>query len=860
MSDFGSYAITAGRTTGAIGSAPVQWAMNKLAAALDARGSTPIAAADASLGVSLHEPGDPEAAGARVPDAAEAFAILRDGSRITVVARDPRGFVYALTELADRAEHAEAGSLDGPFPLVEQPATPVRAVSRLFVSEVEDKPWLHDTTQWLAYLDMLVANRFNRFSLALGMGYDYPYHNNLVSDVYLHFPYPFLLDVPGHAVRVKELPDSERDANMAALRFIGREAARRGLDFQLQLWTQRYDFDDSPDANYTVDGVDEANIAGYCRDAVALLLREVPEITGLTFRIHVEGGISEGDYGFWRTVFGAIKDAGRPVLIDMHAKGLDETTLDLGLETGMPTAVSPKYLAEHMGLPYQTSAIREREYPPAEAMTNREKLSVGSRRFMRQSYGDMLPADKRWQVIFRVWPGTQRVLAWGDPAFAAAYGRSATFAGADGIEYMEPLSFKGRQGSGIRGGRTVTRAPDLATRYEWEKYGLQYRLFGRLSFAPEADAEGWRRYLRTRCGNAAEPVEAALSAASRVLPLVTHAHGPSIANNNYWPEVYTNIAVLGDNRHRPYGDDMTAPLRFGNASSFDPQFIANAREYVLDLLAGRPTRRYTPLDVADWLERWAEEAEVALARARSRPDAARPATRALVADAGIAAALGRFFAAKFRAACWAELLLETHARDAHLQVVALLRQGRDAWRTAARIGADVYPEDITFGRPPHLRGSWERRDGDVERELRDAQAFRFREGEAPPSTGEAAARALRGLQTRRPVRAGQAAAVVPAEFRPGDAVSVQLPVAAGDASEHVLHFRRINQAERWQSVPMPVANGAASADIPADYVRSRFHLQYAITSVGPDGCTITPGFPDTLGGPPYGVIRQAVPG
>jgi hypothetical protein len=58
----------------------------------------------------------------------------------------------------------------------------------------------------------------------------------------------------------------------------------------------------------------------------------------------------------------------------------------------------------------------------------------------------MLPADKIWQVVFRVWPGTQRLLAWGDPALAAGYGRSASFAGADGIEWMEPMTFKGRHG------------------------------------------------------------------------------------------------------------------------------------------------------------------------------------------------------------------------------------------------------------------------------------------------------------------------------------------------------------------------------------------------------------------------------
>ena len=354
---------------------------------------------------------------------------------------------------------------------------------------------------------MLAANRFNRFSLTLGIQYDYPYHNHIISDVYLHFPYPYLVDLDGYDVRVRELPAVERESNLEMLRFIGAEAARRGLDFQLGLWTQRYDFDDVPNANYTVEGITEANNADYCRDAVARLLQEVPQITGLTFRIHVEGGVSEGDYDFWRKVWDGVKTAGRPIEIDMHAKGLDDETLDMARESGMPVAVSPKYLAEHMGLPYHTSAIREREYPPKIAVTNREKLSVGSRRFTRQSYGDFLRVGRDWKVTHRIWPGTQRVLTWGDPAFAAAYGRSGSFCDGDGIELMEPLTFKGRQGSGIAGGRVTLKLPQLATRYDWEKYAYSYRLWGRHLFNPDTDADGYRRFLASHCGAAAGAVE-----------------------------------------------------------------------------------------------------------------------------------------------------------------------------------------------------------------------------------------------------------------------------------------------------------------------------------------------------------------
>ena len=78
-------------------------------------------------------------------------------------------------------------------------------------------------------------------------------------------------------------------------------------------------------------------------------------------------------------------------------------------------------------------------------------LSSGTRSFLRYGYGDLLREDRQWKVVHRIWPGTQRLLLWGDPEFAAGYSRAFGFCGSNGVEIMEPLSFKGRRGSGLRG-------------------------------------------------------------------------------------------------------------------------------------------------------------------------------------------------------------------------------------------------------------------------------------------------------------------------------------------------------------------------------------------------------------------------
>ena len=236
------------------------WAAGELLRALARRQvrAELLQAASEGMVVEIAGNGHPPSLAAPIalPEVAEGFALYRGGDRIVAWGHDSRGIVYALTELADRVAHSQGDDLfQGDFPLVEQPTARVRSMARLFCSEEEDKSWFYDRQQWREYLTMLASNRFNRFALTLGMGYNYPYHNPWITDVYFYFPYPFLLSLPDYDIKVAELSDEESESNLDMLKFIGREAARRGLDFQLALWTQRYDFDDVPRANYTVSGV-----------------------------------------------------------------------------------------------------------------------------------------------------------------------------------------------------------------------------------------------------------------------------------------------------------------------------------------------------------------------------------------------------------------------------------------------------------------------------------------------------------------------------------------------------------------------------------------------------------------------------
>jgi hypothetical protein len=862
--------------------APARWALNHLRDALSARGVTTrlcrqmgdVAADDVCViaggaaGRRSREILD--RARASPPAGPEALALITGnvGGRGAVLAcgSDARGLTYSLLELADRVTHAgePLAGLDVRQPIEERPANPVRSVARLFASDVEDKSWFNDRTFWRNYLTELAGQRFNRFSLTLGLGYDF---TTDIRDAYFHFAYPFFVSLPGANVRAVGLPDAERDKNLETLRFISEETAARGLHFQLGLWTHAYQWTNSPNANYTIAGLTPETHAAFCRDALRTLLQTCPAIGGVTFRIHGESGVAEGSYDFWKTVFDGVAKCGRAVEIDLHAKGIDQPTIDAALATGMAVTVSPKFWAEHMGLPYHQAAIRSLEMPPR---NRRDEgffaQSSGSRRFLRYGYGDLLPENRRYGVFYRIWPGTQRLLLWGSPAMAAAYGRAASFCGSLGLELCEPLSFKGRKGSGRPGHRTGYADESLEPKAgDWEKYRYTYRLWGRLLYNPDADPETWRRALRSDYGAGAESAESALAHASRILPLVTSAHLPSAANNNYWPEIYTNMSIVDAAVPHPYGDSPT-PRRFGTVSPIDPRLFARIDDFAEALLKGQTTGQYSPVEVAQWLQDLAEKSTKQLAEAQARvPDARRPEFRRLSVDVAIQCGLGRFFADKFRAGVLFALYEHGRDREALDEALKAYRAARAAWAELAERADGAYVRDLTFGMVRHLRGHWSDRlpaiDQDIERMAKRGEAA-GREPGAPAVDPAAVKRAVQTVRAepQRPAFAWQHEP--PKPFRPGEAVAIELALAKGDDQNRPagvrLHYRRVNQAEAWQVEEMSGQDGRWRATIPAAYTRSPFPLQYYFEPRGAAGrAWLFPGLGNDLCQQPYYVVRQA---
>ena len=209
----------------------------------------------------------------------------------------------------------------------------------------------------------------------------------------------------------------------------------RGLQFQLGIWTHAYEWTDSPHAHHRIEGLTPETHAAYSPDALAMILKACPEIQGLTMRVHGESGIPEGSYPFWKTLFEAISGCGRKIEIDMHAKGVNQTMIDMATATGMPVKLGAKYSAEHQSLGYNQADIRAagdtgarphgkrafsasamaRAGLPATAMPtscSRAATTICSFAYGRERSGICFPATRRWRRLSDALPASAARSGW----------------------------------------------------------------------------------------------------------------------------------------------------------------------------------------------------------------------------------------------------------------------------------------------------------------------------------------------------------------------------------------------------------------------------------------------------------------
>jgi hypothetical protein len=312
----------------------------------------------------------------------------------------------------------------------------------------------------------------------------------------------------------------------------------------------------------------------------------------------------------------------------------------------------------------------------------------------------------------------------------------------------------------------------------------------------------------------------------------------------------------------PY-PDTPDPKCFGTVSPLDPQLFSNAVEFAQSLLHSHASAKYSPADVAQWLETFTDRSSQALARARTQaPSTNRRAFKQLEEDVLIYIGLGRFFAGKMRSAILLEIHLQTGNQEAGELAVAALTKARNSWASMATRAKAVYRPDVTYGQSAHLRGDWMSRlpaiDSDVAA-VRDKVKLNREQAAEPRGDASAALAALVANSLERP---SVTCSHVPATaFRPGIPLPILLsaPEGAPLLASVSLWFRHVNQAERWSSRPMERIKRGFESSIPAEYTASPFSLQYYF-ELHPETASsyLYPGFNEELANQPYYVITSRI--
>jgi hypothetical protein len=345
-----------------------------------------------------------------------------------------------------------------------------------------------------------------------------------------------------------------------------------------------------------------------------------------------------------------------------------------------------------------------------------------------------------------------------------------------------------------------------------------------------------------------ESLELALAYASRILPIVTTAHMPSAACDAYWPEIYWNQPMVTVARQNPYSDSP-APRTFCNVSPLDPQLFSRISDFADEMLTGKRSGKYSPIEVAQWLEDLADAAESELNKTGGQESAE---YRRVSIDVKLQIALGRFFAAKFRGGVLWVIHQKSGDRAALEQALKAYRKARDAW-AGMKESASVYAADLSVSDRFDERGQWNDRLAPIEEDIAEmAKGL-----ELAVAVGDERARAAVAEALGGPKRAiAHCRHVPPPRFKRKEALPVQIAVL-GRAKSVRLYYRHVNQAERFESVDMLLQSGTFRATIPSAYTDSVYPLQYYFeVREQEDKAWLYPGFAPDLANQPYYVVRR----
>lgn len=773
------------------------------------------------------------------PEALAIWKTTSQGKPVWVVnGSDARGLMYGLLDVAERIPWST--DTNDPFsevvPLTESPDVITRAISLYTMNRTYWESRFYNEDYWAAYMDMLAKNRFN--CLVVIFGYE--------NGGFLAPAYPYFFNVSGFPeIKMGNITSTEQEKNLAALKRMIDMAHERGLDFKVGIWDHIYrggvqaggvskEEWASFDKGHLVQGVDSINIPAYTKEALTKFMQLVPELDGIQFRMHNESGLKRGKEMelFWTEVFHMIKASSPDFQIDLRAKELPESIIQVAIDLDLNFRITTKYWMEQMGLPFHPTHInRENQFD------------------RRHGYADMLAYPERYKLHWRLWTGgTQRILLWGNPQYVQRFVASTHLYKGEGFEINEPLATKMEAQDHTAEPFNLLNAPYVYYKYEFERYWHYYQLYGRLGYNPATSPEIWNREFDTRFGNeAGELVQEALHKASMVLPMIVAACSPAgkFPTTRGWPE------------KQRYGD---LP-EYASAEGSDIQQFASFDTGARILIEGGETAKRLPSETSAWFARTSSELNQLIDRAGKLVNKENKEFFSSLTDLKIVSNLALYHSFRIPAAVSYRLYKRTGDPHALDDAIRYEEQAIAAWQNIVEAASDVYFSNLMFGVNAseyigivhHLSGHWADELAYLEMGLEKLQSERNTYGEIDkPRTAPAFKAVENALYESCFQVQHQHLKSAPTNSDITIQASINAPV---DIKWVRLRYRSVNQHLDYQSLAMQAEEGSSiyKVTVPAKQIDPKFDFMYFIEIMDVEGNACM--YPDLEVETPYIVVE-----
>ncbi|WP_020602685.1 glycoside hydrolase family 20 zincin-like fold domain-containing protein [Spirosoma spitsbergense] len=647
---------------------------------------------------------------------AEAYRIDCKNNQITVTGGDSRGLIYGCLSLVESIQNGL--SLNAIRSQNEKPHLPLRAIKF-------DLPWdtyrhsdaldLHmetcrDTLYWQAFLDMMVANRFNALSLW-----------NLHPYTFMIRPANFPMATPFNEEQLKEW--------QTLFRAIFRMASERAIDTYLvpfNIFTSpefSKAYNPNPRLNnlehhHFIDGDTSAIVKRYTRECVTQVLQEYPELTGFGLTLgEAMGGMSPRQREDWMhaTIIDGMRLAGRKTKL-IHRIPFSSTTGSLGVTSIETEKLTRQSIEQEGALDFIEKPIwADLKYNWSHAHSTPTLVKVHGGKLYDTYFN---PDPTAYKITWTVRNEDFFCLRWGVPDFVRAH------IAANNQSYV---------GGYFLGSETYIPANDYFTTpggpvdwtYAFERQWLFYKLWGRLLYNPATPDAIFRAEFVRRYGKPAAPLlEAYALASSTPLRLA------SVFDFTWDFSLYSEGMMAFDAQKNV---SYIAVEQLITQPVLDPNYVS-VGDYVKTITSRGSfgAEKITPPVLAAMLER---DCRKALQLVQPIKTSSNRSLQYEVADVEVWANLGLHLAEKLRGAVALQTYRTTGQANQKETAVKHLKAALGYWDTVVAITRPLYKDmplvhlteqkGHTWAENNKLRFHWEKLRPDVANDIEIAEKARY---------------------------------------------------------------------------------------------------------------------------------------